>query len=93
VTVVHVTEEISGEKPDIEDVIAHLGWHGMAAEAMTEPRGVHSVGAALLKVAGSVGADLLVMGGYGHARYREALLGGVTRFIIRHARLPVLMAH
>ncbi|MCU4651462.1 universal stress protein [Roseibacterium sp. SDUM158016] len=92
-TVLHVTEETSGETPDMADVIAHVGWHGMSAEAMIEPRGFRSVGATLLDVAAAGGADLLVMGGYGHARYREALIGGVTRFVLRHARLPVLMAH
>jgi nucleotide-binding universal stress UspA family protein len=92
-TVLHVTEETAGETPDVGDVIAHLGWHGLSAEAMCEPRGLRSIGAKLLDVAGSVGADLLVMGGYGHARYREALLGGVTRFVLRHACLPVLMVH
>ena len=91
--VLHVAEEISGETPDIADVITYFGWHGISAEAMTKQRGLRSIGAALLDVASLVSADVLVMGGYGHARYREALLGGVTRFALRHSRLPVLMAH
>jgi nucleotide-binding universal stress UspA family protein len=92
-SVLHVTEETSVDTPDMADVIAHVGWHGMSAEAMTEPRDLRSVGATILDVAGAVDADVLVMGGYGHARYREALLGGVTRYVLRHSRLPVLMAH
>lgn len=91
--VLHVIEETSGEAPDMADVNWHLGWHGISAQAMTEPRGPGSVGSTLLEVARSVDADLLVMGGYGHARYHEALLGGATRFILRHALLPVLMGH
>jgi nucleotide-binding universal stress UspA family protein len=40
-----------------------------------------------------VGTDLLVMGGYGHARLREWVLGGVTKTILETMTLPVLMAH
>ena len=39
------------------------------------------------------GADLLVMGAYGHSRFREAILGGATRNMLEHADIPVLMAH
>ena len=38
-------------------------------------------------------ADLLVIGGYGHGRLREMVLGGVTRHLLRHAPLPVLLSH
>ena len=40
-----------------------------------------------------VGATLLVMGGYGHARLREAVFGGFTRHVLAGADIPVLMAH
>ena len=43
--------------------------------------------------AGDVGADLLVMGAYGHARLREMVLGGATRHILQHMTVPVLMSH
>ena len=46
----------------------------------------------LLKRAKETGADMLVMGGYGHSRLREAVLGGVTRTVLHDAELPVLMA-
>ena len=48
---------------------------------------------ALLSLAADVGADLLVMGCYGHSRMREWILGGVTRSVLRAATLPLLMAH
>jgi len=38
-------------------------------------------------------ADLLVMGGYGHSRFREILLGGATRTILESMTVPVLMSH
>jgi len=50
-------------------------------------------GEALLDLASENGADLLVMGGYGHQRLQEWLLGGATRTVLRGMTLPVLMAH
>jgi len=47
----------------------------------------------LLSHAADSGADFLVMGGYGHSRLREFVLGGVTRSIFRSMTLPTLMAH
>jgi nucleotide-binding universal stress UspA family protein len=47
----------------------------------------------LLEAATAAGASLLVMGGYGHARLREAVFGGFTRAVLHQAPLPVLMAH
>jgi nucleotide-binding universal stress UspA family protein len=47
----------------------------------------------LLSRAADLGADLLVIGAYGHSRLRELLLGGVTRSILQSMTLPVLMSH
>jgi nucleotide-binding universal stress UspA family protein len=52
-----------------------------------------STGAALLREAGSCGADLLVCGAYSHRQMAERVFGGVTRDVLRHAEIPVLMAH
>ena len=51
------------------------------------------VGSELLSRAADMGADLLVMGGYGHTRLREFVLGGATRRILESMTLPVLMSH
>ncbi len=48
---------------------------------------------ALLSFAADKGSDYLVMGGYGHSRLREFMLGGTTRGILQSMTLPVLMAH
>jgi nucleotide-binding universal stress UspA family protein len=40
-----------------------------------------------------MGADLLVMGAYGHSRMRELVFGGVTRHIVRHMTVPTLLSH
>ena len=61
----------------------------VAIHAKTQP----SIAAQLLTRATENGADLIVMGGYGHSRLREAMLGGVTRDVLRLTTLPVLMAH
>jgi nucleotide-binding universal stress UspA family protein len=47
----------------------------------------------LLSRAADKGADLIVMGAYGHSRLRELVLGGATRHILEHMTVPVLMAH
>jgi nucleotide-binding universal stress UspA family protein len=51
------------------------------------------VGNALLVLAEDRKADQLVMGCYGHSRYREILLGGVSRTVLRRLAVPVLLAH
>jgi len=55
--------------------------------------GGEPTGAALLAAARDEDADLLVMGAYGHARFAEWVLGGVTRHVLAHADLPLLMRH
>jgi nucleotide-binding universal stress UspA family protein len=52
-----------------------------------------TTGEVLLEAAAAGGADLLVVGGYGHGRIRESLIGGVTRHVIANAQLPVFMVH
>ena len=71
---------------------AWLGRHGIAAAA-GHRAAAGDVGEALLSAAADLDAGLLVMGGYGHARYRELVLGGVTATILRSMTLPVLLAH
>lgn len=74
----------------LEGAIAMLRRHGIALEpeAVDAPDG--DAGQALLEQAAAHGADLLVMGAYGHARLRELVFGGATRHILREANLPVL---
>jgi nucleotide-binding universal stress UspA family protein len=67
--------------------------HGIAADLHTLPIGVGAFGDALLAKAHELGADLLVMGAFGHNPLHQMLLGGVTRYMLSHADLPVLMRH
>ena len=57
------------------------------------PIGCGPFGQTLLDEAHRVAADLLVMGAYAHSPLRELLLGGVTRYMLTHADLPILMRH
>jgi nucleotide-binding universal stress UspA family protein len=75
------------------DVVEHLKHHGIEAVLQTMKSIDGDVGATLLTEAEKRKADLLVMGGYGHARLREWLLGGVTRELLHHAPLPLVVAH
>lgn len=82
-----------GEQPGA-DIALYLARHGVRVEVLqqvTAP-GI-DVGNALLSLAADIGADLLVMGAYGHQRWREIVLGGVTRRLLQSMTLPVLMSH
>lgn len=75
------------------DIVPHLARHGVRAAVERASSAGIDVGNALLSRASDLGADLLVMGAYGHSRARELLLGGVTRTVLASMTLPVLMAH
>ena len=74
------------------DIAAYLKRHGVKVEVMP-PQQSRDIGKSLLALAEEQGTDLLVMGGYGHTRFREFLLGGVTRTILESTKVPVLMSH
>ena len=78
--------------PTAEEVVEYLTWHRLTATATVAP-GNGRIGPAILTAATRSGADCLVMGGYGHSRVRELILGGATRHILGHAPLPVFMSH
>ncbi len=74
------------------DMAMFLARHGVRIELMREFT-TGEIGEALLSVAGERRCDLLVMGGYGHQRVREAMLGGVTHTVLTGMTLPVLISH
>ena len=76
----------------LEPVRRWLQWHGVAAEMHVEA-GEIGVGDAMLSRAADLGADLIVMGAYGHARWAERMLGGATRGLLASMTVPVLMSH
>jgi nucleotide-binding universal stress UspA family protein len=94
VEVVIVTNE-RGKQDEIEgaDIGAHLARHGLNVDVKRTALGDIDVADVLLSHAADVGSDFIVMGGYGHSRLREFVLGGVTRSIFRSMTAPVLMSH
>ncbi|WP_298215536.1 universal stress protein [Acidocella sp.] len=87
-----VSDEYSRPGPGAEDVRDYILHHGVEAEiAAFMPRD-RDTGAGLLAAAEEFGADLLAMGAYSTAsRLRQLILGGITRHVLEHARIPVLM--
>jgi nucleotide-binding universal stress UspA family protein len=74
------------------DISAHLARHGVNAQA-DHVKSDMDTGNMLLSRAADMGADLIVMGAYGHARWAELVLGGVTDHMLKHMTAPVLMSH
>jgi len=80
-----------GEQPGT-DIALFLARHDIKVEIMQQSAAIDA-GNALLSLAKNLGSDLIVMGGYGHSRFREILLGGVTRTVLEAMSVPVLMSH
>lgn len=76
-----------------QDLARWLTRHAIRAEVVAVAAGGIGAGEALLNIAMEQGADLLVMGCYGHSRLREAILGGASRTLLRSMTIPVLMSH
>lgn len=94
ITVVTVTDEKPLPGQDIDERLAQgLRTRGLVAEAASIQAGDRSIGAALQEHALKIGGKLLVMGGYGHSRVRDFVLGGATEGILADLRLPVLLSH
>jgi len=91
VTVIAVNESMGETSSD--KVVQHLARHGIAAgvERLTADHG--NVHGTILSIAADTGIGLLVMGGYGHSRLKERILGGVTRGMLESITVPVLMSH
>jgi nucleotide-binding universal stress UspA family protein len=75
------------------DICRNLARHFSTATVAAIEAGEGGVSAAILSQANSSGASLLVMGGYGHSRLRQVVLGGVTHDMVTTAPLPVLLSY
>jgi len=74
------------------DIALYLARHDIKVEVLQRTT-AREVGIELLALAAELQSDLVVMGGYGHTRFREILLGGVTSTVLDAMRTPVLMSH
>ena len=83
--------ELHGEQPGA-DMALYLARQNVRVDVIVE-RTAATVGVVLIVLAEACGAGLMVAGVYGHSRYREWVLGGVTRELLKRARVPLLVAH
>jgi nucleotide-binding universal stress UspA family protein len=81
-----------GEPADVH-VLAHLARHGLDVTLVRRNHVENSTGDTILAHARESGADLIVAGGYSHARAVELVFGGVTRTLLERASVPVLFSH
>lgn len=84
-------DDAHGEQPGA-DIALYLSRHKIKVNVVRQKTKI-DVGNALLSAASDLESDLIVMGGYGHTRFREILLGGVTRTVLESMTVPVLMSH
>jgi nucleotide-binding universal stress UspA family protein len=89
---------VSGERGKSDEIAGadmgqHLARQGLKVEVKRVPKGDIEVANVILSHVADSGADLIVMGGYGHSRLREFVLGGVTDSILSSMTVPVLMSH
>jgi nucleotide-binding universal stress UspA family protein len=97
VVVAEILEE-DGNRPAalsrVGDVVAWLSRHGVAASGQTADRDEdREVTAQLDGIAADIGAAVIVAGAYGHSRFRELILGGMTRHLITQSARCVLLSH
>lgn len=95
VTIMVINAKKGGNDPNEtpgSGLARHLGEHGITAEIEHLTTDINP-GDMLLSREADKGVDLIVMGAYGHARWTELVLGGVTKHILEHMTVPVLMSH
>jgi nucleotide-binding universal stress UspA family protein len=94
VTILCVNQLAAGQNAQPGDDLARaLRSHGIDAAVDNVVRKGQSVGDAIVSRLSDIGADLLVMGAWGHSRLREFVLGGVTRRVLEQSPVPVLVSH
>ena len=76
-----------------EELVGYLALHGIKAQVENFETKSKSAGVAIIERAVALSADLIVMGGYGHSRLREFILGGVTRHLLQNGNMAILLAH
>lgn len=76
-----------------ENVLRYLRWHGFSSTGHFVTTGLRTAAEVVLDRVQESGADLLVMGAYGHSRQREFIFGGFTEHVLKGAALPVLLFH
>ena len=89
---------VSGNKPKNDEIAGvdlgqHLARHGLKIDVKRITSPEIDIASTILSYAADSSTDLIVMGGYGHSRLREFILGGVTRGLLESMTVPALMSH
>ena len=80
-------------RPSLQRIVDHLLRHGIPAKPEETLHGGIAISDILLSRAADLAADLIVCGAYHHSQLREVLIGGVSRELLKHMTVPVLMSH
>jgi nucleotide-binding universal stress UspA family protein len=91
--VIVATEPLKSDDLPGADIARHLARHNLNVDLKRIVTGGADVANTILSYAADVSADFIVMGGYGHSRLREFILGGVTRGLLSSMTIPTLMSH
>ncbi|MDP1582422.1 MAG: universal stress protein [Bradyrhizobium sp.] len=93
ITVISINEVQETAEASAKAVSAHLARYGMTVRIQQMDADRADIQPSILSIAADDGLDLIVMGGYGHSRLQERILGGVTRDMIQSMTVPTLMSH
>lgn len=91
---VHIVQVTADDRDfPTNEALAYLSLHGISAELSDHPCEGRSLAGSLVEAANEADERYIVMGAYGHTRFSEAVLGGMTRDLLRISPIPLLMAH
>ncbi len=93
VTIISINERQIPDEASVNALSAHLARRRLAAHVSRMNADRADIQPSILSIAADEGLDLIVMGGYGHSRLQERILGGVTRDMLQSMTIPTLMSH
>ena len=93
ITIISINEAQEAANAPAATLAAHLARHGLTAQIERGSADHADIQPTILSIAADTGLDLIVMGGYGHSRLQERILGGVTRGMLQSMTVPTLMSH
>lgn len=93
VSILSIGDDKTIDTESVSAIRTYLDHHGISTEHVEATRGHADIGSALQDAALGRDSDLLVMGAFGHSRFREFVLGGATQSILSAPRLPILLSH
>ena len=93
ITIISINEAAEPAGASAATLAAHLARHDLTARIERSSADHADIQPTILSIAADAGLDLIVMGGYGHSRLRERILGGVTRAMLQSMTVPTLMSH